>query len=71
MADWQGLLDREAVQARQILKKLVEGRLIFDPFEDADGVGYNIRGGRRPMAACSPVSFRWCPRGDSNTRHAV
>ena len=33
--------------------------------------GGTTAGGRRRMVACSPVWFRWCPRGDSNTRPAV
>jgi hypothetical protein len=44
LTDWQGLLERQPLQARQILKKLVEGRLIFDPFDDEAGIGYRIRG---------------------------
>ena len=49
---------------------LLVGRLSFEPFEDAAGRGYHIRG-RPPTGACSPVWFRWCPRGDSNTRPTV
>jgi len=44
LADWQSLLDQEAIQARQILKKLVADRLTFEPIEDAQGVGYRIVG---------------------------
>ena len=44
LADWDGLLRRHPQQARQILKKLLAGRLVFDPFEDARGQGYVIRG---------------------------
>jgi hypothetical protein len=44
LTDWQGLLEREPVQARQILKKLLEGRLAFAPFDKAGDVGYQIRG---------------------------
>ena len=43
-ADWQGLLERQPTQARQILRKLLHGRLIFEPFEDATSRGYIIRG---------------------------
>ena len=42
--DWQGLLERQPIQARQILRKLLVGRLSFEPFEDAAGRGYHIRG---------------------------
>ena len=44
LADWDGLLRRHPQQARQILKKLLAGRLVFDPFEDDRGQGYVIRG---------------------------
>jgi site-specific DNA recombinase len=44
LADWQGLLERQPIQARQILRKLLVGRLIFEPFEDAGGRGYTLRG---------------------------
>jgi site-specific DNA recombinase len=44
LADWQELLQRQPVQARQILKKLIADRLTFEPFEDKAGAGYRIRG---------------------------
>jgi hypothetical protein len=44
LTDWQGLLERQPVQARQILRKLVPGRLEFMPGEDATGPFYTIRG---------------------------
>ncbi len=46
LTDWHGALTRHLLQARPILKKFLEGRLIFDPFEDAAaGVrGYEIWG---------------------------
>jgi hypothetical protein len=44
LTDWQGLLGRQPVHARQILKKLLEGRLAFPPFDDARGRGHEIRG---------------------------
>lgn len=69
LADWQGLLQRQPIEARQILKKLVEGRLVFDPVEDGMAAGYRIGG--QATRGRLPAGVRWCPRGDSNTRHAV
>jgi hypothetical protein len=31
LTDWQGLLAGQPVQARQMLRKLLEGRLVFTP----------------------------------------
>jgi hypothetical protein len=42
--DWRGLLRRQPVQARQILRKLVAGRLIFTPKADAQGHYYEFAG---------------------------
>lgn len=42
LTDWQGLLAGQPVQARQILKKLLDGRLIFTPM--ADGTAVEFRG---------------------------
>ena len=44
LAHWQGLLERQPTQTRQILRKLLVGRHSFEPFEDAAGRGYHIRG---------------------------
>lgn len=44
LADWQGLLQRQPIQAREILKKLVEGRLVFGPFGDGMAAGYRTSG---------------------------
>jgi hypothetical protein len=44
LTDWQGLLERQPLQGRQILRKLLAGRLVFWPFDKAKGVGYEIRG---------------------------
>jgi hypothetical protein len=79
LTDWQGLLERQPVQARQILRKLLHGRLVFTPLADLGG--YEIQGeasygkllaGLVPVGG-TPELFEngWCPRGDSNTRHAV
>jgi site-specific DNA recombinase len=42
LTDWQGLLAGEPVQARQMLRKLLEGRLVFTP--TADGTAVEFRG---------------------------
>src|SRR5205823_2758507 len=59
LADWQGLLERQPIQARQILRKPLHGRLIFEPFKDERGRGYHIRGqatyGRLLFGVCSVV----------------
>jgi site-specific DNA recombinase len=34
LADWQGLLTRQVAQSRQILKKLLVGRIVFQPRDD-------------------------------------
>jgi len=34
LSDWRGLLRRQVVQSRQILKKLLVGRIVFRPRED-------------------------------------
>jgi hypothetical protein len=40
LADWQGALRREPPAARQILRKVLNGRLVFDPREDEDGARF-------------------------------
>ena len=42
LTDWQGLLAGQPVQARQMLRKLLEGRLVFTP--TADGTAVEFRG---------------------------
>jgi len=37
-------LDRQQIQVRRVLRKLLHRRLIFERFEDARGRGYTIRG---------------------------
>jgi len=44
LTDWQGLLQRQPVQARQILRKLLVGRLVFTPQEDEGGRFYAFSG---------------------------
>ncbi len=37
LRDWQGLLEGEPAQARQVLRKLLVGRLVWTPERDAAG----------------------------------
>ena len=39
-ADLRGLLGRHVTQARQVVRLLLEGRLVCQPFDDATGRGY-------------------------------
>ena len=44
LTDWQGLLHRQPVQARQILRRLLEGKLIFTPRREAAEAFYEVTG---------------------------
>jgi hypothetical protein len=65
------LLDAEPVKNRQIVRKLVPERIVFEP--DPKRRLYTFKGqaayGR--LLAGTVLQNSWCPRGDSNTRHAV
>jgi hypothetical protein len=41
-ADLRGLFARNVAQARQVVRQLLEGRLVCEPFEDADARGYTF-----------------------------
>ena len=41
-ADLRGLLARNSAQARQVVRQLLEGRLVCQPFEDAENRGYSF-----------------------------
>jgi hypothetical protein len=43
LRDWQGLLEGEPAQARQVLRKLLVGRLVWTPERDATGTRYTYR----------------------------
>ena len=49
MTDWQGLLAGQPVQARQMLKKLLEGRLVFTPTDDGTAVEFRGTGVLDPV----------------------
>jgi hypothetical protein len=69
--EWPALLGAEPVKARQIMRKLIEGRLVFTP--DADKGMYEFKGNGSYGRLIAGIVGQnvWCPRGDSNTRHAV
>jgi len=70
VAEWRTALTEESVKARQIVRKLLKGRLLFAP--DPEHAIYTITG--QPSYGrllAGVVQNRECPRGDSNTRHAV
>ena len=44
LTDWRGFLEGEPAQARQVLRKLLVGRLVWTPARDATGgVQYQYR----------------------------
>lgn len=44
LADWQGLLRRRPIEARPILRRLIEGRRLFTPRATPEGRFYEITG---------------------------
>lgn len=44
LTDWQGLLHRQTAEARQILRRLLVGRLVFTPRGDEKGRYYEFAG---------------------------
>jgi hypothetical protein len=73
LAEWQGLLERQPIQSRQLLRKLLAGRVMYTPHHDEDGGFYEFAGQASwGKLLTGVVGQPWsCPRGDSNTRHAV
>ena len=74
--DWRALLAKHAPQARQVLRKLLDGRLAFTPQEE-DGVRYYeftgkgvldpiLTGALPAIANKSGDLKRWWPQRDSN-----
>jgi hypothetical protein len=74
LAAWRALLKRQPAQARQILRKLIEGRLACKPTKDAVGRSYEITGtatlGRALADATSignkNADIRGCAGGDGD-----
>ena len=44
LAEWRAMLDRQPIQPRQILRKLLEGRFTLTPRKDATGRSYDYAG---------------------------
>jgi hypothetical protein len=70
LADWRGLLRAEPIQSRQLLRKIIVGRLAFEPDPERGLYHFTGQASYGRLLAGS-VQNRWCPRGDSNTRPAV
>ncbi len=68
LMDWQGLLQRQTAEARQILRRLLVGRLVFTPREDENGRYYEFAGqGSISELVCGVVLPKvWWPQRDSN-----
>ncbi len=66
LEDWRGLLCRQVAQARQILRKLLVGKLVFTPKEDASGRYYEFVGQgtlRQVLAGVGAAKGRVSPAG--------
>jgi site-specific DNA recombinase len=74
--DWRGLLRRQTPVARQILTKLIDGRLTFTPdpeqglyrFEGAATLGTLLRGVTSSTKADEAMPWVWRARRDLNPR---
>jgi site-specific DNA recombinase len=79
LTEWRALLDAEPVKSRQILRKLFPNRIAFSWNEQKGLYTFQAEpsyGGLFAGTVLEPVlepvyPNRSCPRGDSNTRHAV
>jgi site-specific DNA recombinase len=74
-ADLRGLLARHVTQARQVVRLLLEGRLVCQPFEDASGRGYTFTatGTYRRLGVPGPeaVNVGGVPEGIPARAHVV
>jgi site-specific DNA recombinase len=68
LADWQGLLHRQTAEARQMLRRLLVGRLVFTPREDEKGRYYEFagQGAISTLLAGVVLPKVWWPQRDSN-----
>ena len=66
VADWRGLMGRQVVESRRLLKGFLEGRVVFTPRPTSPPS--TSSGGCGWARSCSGRCFhcRWCPRRDSN-----
>jgi hypothetical protein len=64
--EWRRLLRKHVEQGQEVPQKLIEGRLTFEPREDATGLYYAFRGagtvtkllaGLVPQNVASPAGF--------------
>ena len=65
LADWRGLLRRYPVQGQQVLKRLIDGRLTFEPTVEGDERYYRFTGTGtvEPLLAGQMVQKLASPRG--------
>ena len=65
LADWRGLLRRHPVQGQQVLKRLIDGRLTFEPTADGEERYYRFTGtGTVEPLLAGEVVQKWAsPRG--------
>ena len=56
LTDWQGRLAGLPVQARQMLRKLLEGRLVFTPTDDGTAVAFRGTGALDPASPMGVLS---------------
>ena len=63
LTDWQGLILQHPPQARQGLRKLLEGRLAFTPTEDGTAVEFSGQGRLDPILAGVTEAWDGLPKG--------
>src|SRR5262245_35374183 len=66
------LLGRQTAQARQMIRTLLEGRLVCEPFDDASGRGYSFTAPgtyRRFIRELESVNFSGGPNGIRRLQH--
>lgn len=59
LADWRAMLRREVPEAREILRNLVVGRIVFTPRPEARVYEFSGRGRSDDCWLEPPVQFRW------------
>jgi site-specific DNA recombinase len=80
VVDLEHLLESDPAEGRRVLRTLLVGPIVVTPKETAGGVAFEYRAqcrldtilaGRIEGDGNISLQRSWCPRGDSNTRHAV
>jgi site-specific DNA recombinase len=71
-ADLRALLGRHVTQARQVVRQLLEGRLVCQPFEDAEARGYHFTatGTYRRLGVPDAVNVGGGPKGLRSPVHS-